>query len=441
MEKIKDLLDPMNLINPGVIFNKDKKSYLKNIQKIPPVDPLIDNCVECGFCEMVCPSTNLTLSPRQRIFLSREILNKNTILKKGELKKLKKSFKYEGIKTCAMAGVCANKCPIGIDTGKYILKLTKNSGIKSKMAIFLSNHFYMIEIGSKMIISGYHFSSKIFGHKLIGKIFGLLRNKGIKYIPQPNSYIPKVVSKNKFKPVSTKGKKVVYFPSCVERIMGRNDSSLEKKDLPEVLFSILGKAGYYPILPKKLSSFCCGKIFETKGYEDASKNSLSNLNKELLKISENGSFPIICNITPCTKTLIKNLDVRLQIYDTVEFINKFLKKELKFFKKKGEIVIHNTCSSESLGIKEDVLNLANLCSEKVFIPEDIDCCGFAGDKGFFFPELNKNALSTLKKKIPLHIKDGYSQSIPCEIGLNLHSDCNYRSLLYLINESSLSIER
>ncbi len=93
-----------------------------------------------------------------------------------------------------------------------------------------------------------------------------------------------------------------------------------------------------------------------------------------------------------------------------------------------------------LGIKEDVLNLASFCSEKVFIPEDINCCGFAGDKGFFFPELNENALSRLKGKVPSHIKDGYSQSIPCEIGLNLHSNCDYRSLLYLINESTLPMD-
>ena len=441
MEKIKELFDPMNLINPGVIFNKDKKSYLKDIQKISLVDPLIDDCVECGFCEMVCPSTNLTLSPRQRIFLAREISNKKTNLTKKEVKSLKKSFNYDGIKTCATASICANKCPIGIDTGEYVLSLEKKNGVKSKMAFFLSNHFFMLESGAKILISGYHFLSKVLGHKIIRNIFFHLRKRGIKFLPQPNSFIPTTVSKYKFRPFGLEGEKVVYFPTCVERIMGRNVFSKEEKELPEVLFSILKKAGYCPVLPENLSSFCCGKLFETKGYEDASKNSLSNLNKELLKISRNGIFPIICNITPCTKTLIKGLDARLRIYDTVQFINKFLKKELKFIKNKKEVTIHNTCSSELIGIKEDVLNLASFCSEKVFIPEDINCCGFAGDKGFFFPELNENALSMLKEKIPSHIKDGYSQSIPCEIGLNLHSNCDYRSLLYLINDSTLPIDQ
>jgi D-lactate dehydrogenase len=289
---------------------------------------------------------------------------------------------------------------------------------------------------TKFVLFLYHFWGILFGYSWPQKFFTFLRGKGLKKLPFLNPFLPKSLSKKKFESSLSRGKPVIYFPSCVERIMGKGEHLKEEKELPEVLFSILEKAGHYPIIPTKISSLCCGKLFESKGFEEASKNSLQLLEKELKILSKNGQIPIICNTTPCTKNLILGLDKNLKVYDSVQFINKFLKEDLSFIKKKKKVALHFTCSTKVLNIKEDIFGLASLCAEEITVPQDIECCGFAGDKGFFYPKLNKNALSTLKEQIPKDITAGYSQSMTCELGLTYHSNCHYRSTLYLIDEST-----
>ena len=73
MKKIKQLFDPEDLLNPGVILNDNPWVHLENLKPLPEADPIIDKCIECGFCEVHCPSRDLSLSPRQRITAWREL--------------------------------------------------------------------------------------------------------------------------------------------------------------------------------------------------------------------------------------------------------------------------------------------------------------------------------------------------------------------------------
>ena len=72
MHKIKAIFDPEGLLNPGVLLNPDPDIHIKSLKLMPLADPVIDLCIECGFCEPACPATHLTLSPRQRIAVTRE---------------------------------------------------------------------------------------------------------------------------------------------------------------------------------------------------------------------------------------------------------------------------------------------------------------------------------------------------------------------------------
>eukprot|EP00884_Botryococcus_braunii_P003109 jgi/Botrbrau1/1279/Bobra.0163s0062.1 len=67
MWAIKNIFDPENLLNPGVVLNKDPEAHTKFLKPSPPASPIVDACIECGFCEVVCPSRDLSLTPRQRI--------------------------------------------------------------------------------------------------------------------------------------------------------------------------------------------------------------------------------------------------------------------------------------------------------------------------------------------------------------------------------------
>ncbi len=89
-----------------------------------------------------------------------------------------------------------------------------------------------------------------------------------------------------------------------------------------------------------------------------------------------------------------------------------------------------------MGLVDKMQQLANLCCDNVIIPEHIQCCGFAGDKGFTTPELNENALAPLKTQVPKGCSSGYSNSRTCEIGLSHHAGIDYQSIIYLVDKAT-----
>ena len=73
MWRVKQLADPDGVLAPGVVLNRDPGVHLRDLKSTPPIEESATACVECGFCEPVCPSRNLTTTPRQRIVLRREM--------------------------------------------------------------------------------------------------------------------------------------------------------------------------------------------------------------------------------------------------------------------------------------------------------------------------------------------------------------------------------
>ena len=73
MWRIKKLADPHGVLAPNVILTRDDGINLKSFKSTPPIEDVAAHCIECGFCEAVCPSRNITTTPRQRIVLRREM--------------------------------------------------------------------------------------------------------------------------------------------------------------------------------------------------------------------------------------------------------------------------------------------------------------------------------------------------------------------------------
>src|SRR5829696_178421 len=118
MWRIKTLADPDGVLAPGVVLNRDPEIHLKNLKTTPEIEPVATTCVECGFCEPVCPSRHLTTTPRQRIVIRREMARQaqgSTVQRA-----LLEQYEYDGIQTCAADGTCQIACPLGIDSGKLI---------------------------------------------------------------------------------------------------------------------------------------------------------------------------------------------------------------------------------------------------------------------------------------------------------------------------------
>ncbi len=219
--------------------------------------------------------------------------------------------------------------------------------------------------------------------------------------------------------------------------MGQAINATEQRSLTEVTFTLLEKAGFEVISPD-LTGECCGMPFNSKGMFEQANQKRSSLISQLNKLSHNGQYPILIDTSPCKSMLLEDTQAykSLEIYEPVAFVVDVLADHLNFEQLKETIMLHVTCSSRRMGLADKMQQLANLCSDNVVIPEHFQCCGFAGDKGFTTPELNKNALAPLKSQVPKGCTVGYSNSRTREIGLSHHAGIDYQSILYLVDKAT-----
>ena len=444
MKKIKKIFDPDNLLNPGVLINSDNQVHLKNLKLTPASNEIIDKCIECGFCENVCPSKDITITPRQRIALWREITHlENTQENYQRLSELKNSFKYHGDYTCATDGLCALSCPVDIDTGKFIKKIREENLADNtkKFAELIARHLKLVTESGRIglnILDAFH---SIFGSGFMEYLTDGLRKISNNHLPKWSKTLPK--GANAIYPgTATNQDKltVVYFPSCINRTMGIQHNSSETESETTVMHRLLTKAGYKIKYPDGLKNLCCGMPFRSKGLIKQADKKAEGLRMSLLYASQNGKFPIVYDMSPCLKTTKEYLktitDNRLEVYDITEFIHDFLLDKLEIKKIDDTIAVHPVCSVVTMGIEDKLKAIAQACANKVVVPENITCCGFAGDRGFTFPELNASALKELKTSLPANCRNGYSTSRTCEIGLSLHSRIEYKSIVYLVDKVS-----
>lgn len=443
MKEIKNIFDPENLLNPGVILNYDKEAHIKSLKPLPEAHELIDKCIECGFCEVKCPSKNLTLTPRQRIVIYREMARLDKSGKDiDRLVKLKEKYDYDGNQTCATDGLCEMACPVDINTGKLIkdLRYKINSPAAKKIADKLAGNFAVVTGGMKAglnIVDSFH---KVFGTEFMETASGMMRKVSGNKIPEWNKYMPKGADPIHHKDSYSNQKKyanelkVIYFPSCINRSMGISADYDEKVSLTTKTQSLLRKANCEIIFPEKLDALCCGMAFDSKGFKEQGMIKAKELEAALLKVTNQGEYPVLVDMSPCLYRMKETLDEKLKLYEPIEFILKYLKDRLVFEKTDETITIHSTCSSIKMGLEKSFKELAEMCSNKVIIPEEVGCCGWAGDRGFTYPELNKSALSKLNKSITDDCKHGYSTSRTCEIGLSINSGISYKSIIYLVDK-------
>jgi len=433
MWKIKRLLDPTGILNPDVVLSEDPDIHLKNLKPMPAADEIVDKCIECGFCEPVCPSNGLTLTPRQRIVIWRDIqARKRAGVDTTEIERL---YHYHGVETCAATGLCAQRCPVGINTGDLVRKLRGREASKTGTANWLADHFSTAVQGTRFMLHAANGAHIILGTKRLAKLSATMTNASKGRVPQWTPATPQPLQRLHLpKPaVQDERPRVVYLAACVSRAMGPAARDQEQEPLLDKTRSLLEKAGYQVIFPEQLNDLCCGQPFASKGYAEQGERKRQEMLDALLKASRGGLDPIYCDTSPCTLRLVQGLtDQRLDMYDPVRFIRTHLLDKLDFVPQDKPIAVHVTCSTQHLGEAQALIDIARRCANEVVIPEGIHCCGFAGDKGFTTPELNEHALRSLKNAVRI-CEEGISTSRTCEIGLSRHGEIDYHGLVYLVD--------
>ncbi len=438
MKSVKQLFDPKNLLNPGVIFNDDPKCHIKHFKPLPLTNPKVDRCIECGFCEVNCLTCGFTLSSRQRIVIQREI---SRLRQSGDdpqrLATLLKEYKYWGNQTCAGDGLCSMSCPMHINTGELTHDIRQAELPKGstgyQIGDFAARHFAGIKNSLRPVLTFADTAHAVMGTTLMTSLTrGMHQTLGI---PLWTSAMPKAyrIRKQLRSHITAKPDKVVYFPSCINQTMGLARKSPEEMVLVDKMVSLLQKGGFEVIFPENMDKLCCGTIWESKGMMDIADRKSKELEEALWKASEEGRYPVLCDQSPCLHRMRETIK-KMKLYEPAEFIYTFLRDRLIFTPTDEPVAIHITCSMRRMGLADTIINLAKLCSKHVFVPEEIGCCGFAGDRGFTHPEVNAYALRKLRPQLEEKgIQRGYSNSRTCEIGLTTNSGIPYVSIAYLVD--------
>ncbi|KAB2890247.1 MAG: FAD-binding oxidoreductase [Desulfobulbaceae bacterium] len=443
MQEIKALFDPHTLLNPGVILNPDPMAHVRDLKPLPATHEIVDKCIECGFCEPVCPSKDLTFTPRQRIVGRREISRRMVAgLDPKMVRKLVRAYRYPGKDTCAADSLCSTRCPVGIDTGKLIkvLRQEANGQLGNRVADWVADHFGGVARSISTTLNTVDTVHKVTGTPFMETASQLARTATFNQLPLWNREMPAGVPREALAATTGGSLPVVYFPSCASRSMsGPSRQETERDSLPETTRSLLAKADCRIVFPEDLDKLCCGQAFESKGFMAQADRKARELSDALLAASDNGVLPVLCDTSPCLYRMKSTLDPRLRLFEPIEFVLTYLMDRLHFTQLDVRIALHPTCSTRKMGLEGRLEELARACAKEVVMPADIYCCGFAGDRGFNFPELNAAALKDLRDHV-CTCEAGYSTSKTCEIGLSLHSGIPYRSILSLVDAASTPLK-
>ncbi|MGD9016764.1 MAG: FAD-binding and (Fe-S)-binding domain-containing protein [Desulfobacterales bacterium] len=438
MQEIKDIFDPDGILNPGVILNDNPTAHIDNLKPLPIAHPVIDKCIECGFCEVNCPSRELTLTPRQRIVVQREMARLRAEDRDhSRLDWLESAYLYQGNQTCAVDGMCATSCPVAINTGDHTKMLRKAAAAAPRLqtaATLTADNLGPVTTAVRLLLKLAHQAHRTLGTRAMDRLARLARELSGNRLPLWNRWMPMDAERTGLTRAVTRSETVVYFPSCINRTMGPAAGDPDQRSLPSVTVGLLKKAGYSVVYPASMASLCCGTPFESKGFTRQADQLSSALEEALLTASANGRHPVLCDTSPCLERMRRTLSPALRLYEPVEFIHLFLMDRLEFDKGTDPIAVHVTCSSRKLGIEPAWRAVAEACAREVIYPDSVGCCGFAGDRGFSFPELTRSALSPLKSEVGDRCIAGYSNSRTCEIGLSQHSGLYYKSIIYLVDQ-------
>ena len=430
MWRVKQLADPDGVLNPGVVLNRDPGVHLRNLKTTPVIEDSANTCVECGFCEPVCPSRNLTTTPRQRIVLRREMARQpaGSPLQKALLEE----YEYESLETCAADGSCQLACPVGIDTGAMVKELRKeqHGDRAEKAALSAAKRWKAIEAASRL---GLRLGGPLARRTKRGRGLPGPAQRGAGGAPLPT----KAGSVGRGAPPAPRSAAAaVYVPSCTNRIFDGNPV--------EALVAVSARAGMPVWIPDDVAGSCCGLPFGSKGFGAAHAHKANEMVEKLWSWSGEGALPVIIDAASCTESIGKQGEgvlseqnaeriAQLEILDSVAWAHDRLLPKLEIGAKVGSATVHPTCATRHMGLAPRLRSLAGALADEVYVAPSSTCCGFAGDRGISHPELTEAATRPQAEELAgRHFDAHLSNNRTCEIGLSRATGTDYESVLILL---------
>ena len=446
MWRIKKLFDPRGLLAPGVMLNKDPLGHVKNTHTLPEIEHVANSCIECGYCEPVCPSRHLTTTPRQRIALRREMMRQepNSAIQKALLKE----YEYDAVQTCAGDSSCEHACPVQINTGvmmKQFRHLEHSQG-QEWAAEKIAEKWGLVEPMARASMLVGNIAAKVLGDGTVRGILNAARKvispellpSWIESLPMPAS--------SKLSRTERDGAAAIYFPACINRIFGGSKLSHHKVSLPFALVTVSERAGHPLFIPPDVKGNCCATVWHSKGYNAGNILMANRVVENMWRWSQQGTLAIVCDASSCTLGLKQEvLDYlshenrerhkALTIYDSITWADEKLLPNLTVTQKARSATVHPTCSMHSLGNDTTLRKIAAQLADKPFYPITSTCCAFAGDRGLLHEELTRSATRDEAREVMHQNPDLYiCANRTCEVGMEHATRAPYESFVYALEE-------
>ena len=455
MREIKRLCDPVGMLNPGVLITDDSDAHLRHLKVTPTVESEVDRCVECGYCEPVCPSKDLTTTPRQRIVLRREMRRAQSAGDTALLDQLQQEYEYDAIDTCAVDGMCQTACPVLINTGDLMKRLrADNAGkLAAKGWKTAAKHWAGTTRAASVALTvagklpaGLVTGPNTLGRKLIDPDTLPLWSAELpgggtaRRNPGGEGSVNSGVVPSSSAPVAD----AVYFTACVGTMFGPSEAG---PGVRESFVQICERAGITLTYPADLPSLCCGTPWRSKGMKAGYAEMVERVLPAMWAASRQGELPVVCDAASCTEGLRQMLEsevaeptsgyAAMRIVDAVAFVEERVLPGLTVTRKIGSLALHPTCSSTRMGMNDSLRGVAEAVAESVTVPDTWGCCGFAGDRGLLHPELTASATKAQAAEIVSGSFDAFAScNRTCELGMTRATGEQYQHVLELLDWAS-----
>ncbi|WP_081710190.1 FAD-binding and (Fe-S)-binding domain-containing protein [Arthrobacter sp. 35W] len=441
MRRIKVLLDPAGMLNPGVLLDDDPTAHLRHIKPAPPaVDAEVDRCVSCGYCEPVCPSKDITLTPRQRIVTLRDMAQARLDGHTELAERLKREYNYDGVQTCAVDGMCQTACPVDINTGSLVKHLREDDAGRVEKAVWstAARNWGGVTRGAGLalsVVAKVPAAVVLPANKLARAVLGE------DTVPLYSAELPGGGAKRR-RPAPAGTPSAVYFPACVNAMFGPAADSTPGVQLSFEQLSV--RAGIELLVPEGIDSLCCGTPWSSKGMAEGLAQMHQRTLAVLREATNDGELDIICDASSCTEGLIHTIESEevvagrrpLRVVDAVQFTAERILPALgdgSSWQRIDSLALHPTCSSTRMGLNPALETVASAVADTVQVPENWGCCAYAGDRGMLHPELTASATAAQAAEVAgMDATAHASCNRTCELGMTRATGSDYRHVLELL---------
>ncbi|MET7992154.1 FAD-binding and (Fe-S)-binding domain-containing protein [Amycolatopsis sp. NPDC005232] len=444
MWRIKELADPGGLLAPGVLLSRDPAANLAHLKTMPTIEGSANACFECGFCEQVCPSRDLTTTPRQRIALRREMFRQPA--GSALQRELVEQYAYDAVHTCAGDGTCSIACPVDIDTGALMkqFRAAGHSAREESAALALARHWGRAEQAARLALA----AGAGVGDRLMNGVTRVVRSVvSPELVPAWSDRLPGPAPA-RLPRTNREGAHAVYFPACINRIFGNSRHSTRSGSLPEALVEVSRRAERPLWIPDDVVGACCSTVWHSKGYERGNDYMAREIHDRIWRWTAEGALPLVVDASSCTLGLISGVlpyldeerqdrHQHLTLVDSVTWASRELAPHLEISRTVDSLAVHVTCSMRHLGLGDDLVDLAARLADDVVVPDTMTCCAFAGDRGLLHPELAASATAREAEQIrawgpAAHV----SANRTCEVGMEQATGAVYESVIFLLEQAT-----